>query len=232
MRLYLSSFRLGDHDYQLPQLAGEGKHAAIIANAQDHLAPQARDKKLNDAHAELAALGFTSEECDLRNYFGDNTDSLREDLAGYDMLWAIGGSAFVLRSAMAQSGFDRVIHNLLADDRFVYAGYSAGVCVLAPRLNGLELCDDPNAVAQAYNMETIWTGLGILDEAIAPHYDSDHPEAAFAQDMVSYFDRNAIAYRALRDGDVLIRKGEDLELFARTRAAPDTAQRQDKTPDP
>ena len=55
---------------------------------------------------------------------------------------------------------------LIRTERLVYAGYSAGPCVLAPSLRGLELCDDAGAV----DGEVIWDGLGVLDHAIAPAY--------------------------------------------------------------
>jgi dipeptidase E len=231
MRYYLSSFKLGDHAHKLPELAGYHACAGIIANAQDHLDEASRQNNIDEAHQGLNALGFSTQVFDLRDYF-DDTGSLKDDLAGYDLLWAIGGSAFVLRSAMALSGFDQVIHELLGQDRLVYGGYSAGVCVLAPHLYGLELCDDTDAVAKAYGADLIWDGLNILDYAIVPHYDSDHHEAEFAKDMVAYYEANALAYRALRDGDVLIRNGETVELLPRTRPAPQTAPGNAASPGP
>ena len=35
--------------------------------------------------------------------------------------------------------------------RFVYAGYSAGPCVLAPSLAGLDLCDSPEDCQATYD---------------------------------------------------------------------------------
>ena len=57
----------------------------------------------------------------------------------------VRGNVFTLRMAFAKSGLDRVVVEGLAADQFVYAGFSAGPCVLAPSLAGLELCDPPEA---------------------------------------------------------------------------------------
>lgn len=221
MRLYLSSFKLGDHSHKLPELAGVGAHAAIIANAQDHLDDDKRQNTIDDAHASLTALGFSTHTFDLRDYF-DDASGIKGDLAGYDMLWVTGGNVFVLRSAMALSGFDRVIHDLLAQDRLVYGGYSAGVCVLAPHLYGLDICDDIEAARQAYDTDPLREGLGLLGSAIAPHYASDHPESATIDRAIEYLEKHKFAYTTLRDGDVLMQNGGPLERFPRTRATPQT----------
>lgn len=39
-----------------------------------------------------------------------------------------------------------MFRELLTADTLVYAGYSAGPCVLSPSLRGLELVDDADAV--------------------------------------------------------------------------------------
>ena len=56
----------------------------------------------------------------------------------------------------------------LAADRFVYAGYSAGPCVLAPSLAGLDLCDSPEDCQATYG-DVRFDGLGILDRPVVPH---------------------------------------------------------------
>ena len=83
----------------------------------------------------------------------------------------------MLRHALAESSADEILTGLLAQDALVYAGYSAGCCVLAPSLRGLELVDEPEAVAETYGVPPIWDGLGLLEYAVVPHVDSPgHPE--------------------------------------------------------
>ena len=139
MRLYLSSYRMGDHPEHLVALAGEaGRRAVVIANAMD---PAPAGVRRDAVEYELAGLGFDAVELDLRDYFG-HRQRLREDLGGADVAWLRGGNTFMLRHALRYSGGDVVFTDLLAADALVYAGYSAGACVLAPSLRGLELVDD------------------------------------------------------------------------------------------
>ena len=88
MRLYLSSFDVGDCPEELVALTGPGRRAAIILNALDHR-PQARSDWLERQAGKLAGLGFGVVELDLRHYFGV-TDRLRRVLAELDLVWING----------------------------------------------------------------------------------------------------------------------------------------------
>ena len=138
MRLYLSSFRMGDHPEYLTALAGEsGRSAVVIANALDDAPAGVRRSGVEDELAGLAGLGFDAVELDLRDYFG-HQQRLRRDLGGFCLAWLRGGNVFMLRYALFRSGGDVIFRDLLAADTLVYAGYSAGACVLSPSLRGLE----------------------------------------------------------------------------------------------
>ena len=137
------------------------------------------------------------------------TDTLEHDLAGLAALWVRGGNAFVLRYAMATSGADRLIPRLVADDALVYAGYSAGPCVLAPSLRGLELCDFPGDVRETYGAEPIWEGLGSSTGRSCPHLDSPgHPETELVAQVAERYRREGADFWALRDGQVVVVDGD------------------------
>ena len=97
-------------------------------------------------------------ELDLREFIA-RPDELEATLTESSLLWVRGGNTFVLRAQLARSGGDVVLDRLLRDDALVYAGYSAGACVLAPSLVGLEFTDDPGEVASTCNVETRWDGM-------------------------------------------------------------------------
>jgi dipeptidase E len=60
MRLYLSSFRMGDHPDYLAALAGEsGRGAVVIANALDDAPAGLRRSGVENELAGLAGLGVT-----------------------------------------------------------------------------------------------------------------------------------------------------------------------------
>ena len=206
MRLYLSSYRIGDRAGSLLALLGSGKRAAIISNALDNISPTARSiyrDEVYDPHMELASLGLATEELDLRRYFGE-AEALRARLGEFDLVWVMGGNAFVLRRAMKQSGFDDVITGMLERDEIVYGGFSAGAVVATPTLRGIELMDDPAEVPTGYDPEIVWEGLGLIDQSIVPHFRSPHPESAAAERAVRHMMSRGMHYRALRDGEVIV----------------------------
>src|SRR5689334_9393331 len=182
MHLYLSSFRVGDRRAELIELMA-GRTVGFVPNAMDHVEPRARSDSNARSRLEITSLGLELVELDLREYFGDarRLAERLDDIAG---VWVRGGNTFVLRQAMHLSGFDALLHERVGTD-FVYGGYSAGVCVLAPRLEGLQQVDDPSLRPYA-GSDVIWEGVALLDYLILPHYQSDHPESAAIDLEVAY----------------------------------------------
>lgn len=213
MRLYLSSFRLGDHpEYLVALVGGDGRRSVVIANAMDDAPPDVRRAGVELELAALADLGLGAAELDLRGYFGQQ-QRLRQDLAEVSMAWLRGGNTFMLRYALCRSGADDLFRELLAADGLVYAGYSAGACVLSPSLRGLELVDDADAVRRAYGSQPVWDGLALLHEAFVPHYRSPgHPETAAIEQVVSWYRAEGIAYRILHDGQALLVDGPETKI--------------------
>jgi dipeptidase E len=213
VRLYLSSFRMGDHPEHLVMLlGGDGRRGVVIANAMDDAPPDVRRAGVERELTALAGLGIGAAELDLRGYFGAQ-QRLRQDLAGVSMAWLRGGNTFMLRYALDRSGADHALAELLAADALVYAGYSAGACVLSPSLRGLELVDDADAVTRAYGSPPVWAGLALLDEAFVPHYRSPgHPETAAIERVVARYRAEGVAHRTLHDGQALLVNGPETKI--------------------
>jgi len=206
MRLYLSSFRNGNKPDELLRLLGDRRRTAVIHNAADFVSADERQHKALDETDRLKSIGLEATEIDLREYFGKSED-LRAKLAMFDLLWVRGGNCFVLRRAFKMSGADQIITDLLAKDRIVFGGYSAGIDMLTPSLHGAELVDDVNAIPDGYGSEVVWDGLNLVPYAIAPHYKSDHPESADIDKSVEYLIDNHIPFIALRDGEAIVVDG-------------------------
>jgi dipeptidase E len=203
MKLYLSSYHLGNKPEKLKVLVKENAKAAIILNAADNSASEKRSSYVTSQIDALVTLGIQAEELDLRDYFHDS-QGLATKLSGYDLVWVVGGNAFVLLRAMKQSGFDTLIVPLVENDEIVYSGFSAGAVVATPSLHGLELVDDKDTVPVGYNKEIVWTGLHLVGKSIAPHYKSNHPESEAVNKVVKYFLENGMDYWTLSDGQALI----------------------------
>ncbi len=204
MKLYLSSYKLGNHPQSLANLIGKNKKIAIIPNALDvYTDLERRADTLQREREGLLQIGLKPEELDLINYFGQ-PDNLNKKLSEFGAVWVLGGNTFALRRAFQETGMDVWLQEHRDDANFVYAGYSAGVCVLSPSLVGLETVDEPHLIPSGYKPEIIWEGIGLIDFAFAPHYQSDHPESAAVNDEVEYYKKHGIKYRTLHDGEVII----------------------------
>lgn len=215
MRLYLSSYHLGNHVDRLISLVGKKPKVLVIANALDIYSVASRQKhmaEIYNPYSELERHGFSVSDLDLRNYFGKVGD-LPERLSRADIVWAVGGNSFVLRRAMALSGFDVEVVDRLRSDDLMYGGFSAGAVIAAPSLDGIHLMDDPNDVPEGYSPEVVWNGLDLINFSIVPHFQSSHPEAPMADIAKDYFEKRNIRFETLADGDVLLRSGETAEIL-------------------
>lgn len=216
MRLYLSSFRLGTQPQHLRRLIGEGESVAVIANAIDGEPGQARADKVAAEMRALRSLGLPAAEVDLRDLRGASPSETRSVLRTYQALWVRGGNVFLLRAALALCGGDEAVRRLLAEDAVVYAGYSAGPCVLGPSLAGLERVDDAS-LPQTMGLGGPWTdGLGVLAERFVPHVSSPSHPSSLALDAVARgYAEEGIAYVGLRDGEALLVDGDRREVVGR-----------------
>lgn len=216
MRLYLSSFRLGTEPQHLVRLVGRGARVAVVANAVDDDREDVRRERVVGEIRALAALGLQATELDLREHTGNSTAQMRQVLSAFDGLWVRGGNVFVLRSAMAISAADTAVVDLLADDALVYAGYSAGPCVLAPSLVGLETVDDVDAPRRLGLGEPLLEGLGVLDRQMVPHVASPtHPESAALDALAQRYTSEGVPHLRLVDGQALVVDGETMSVVGR-----------------
>jgi dipeptidase E len=205
VKIYASSNGLWSQPSRFRRLFGGSSEIAVIPNALDISDDRASRKKiLKIEFKQLSALGLRPSEIDLRAFFAP-AESIHAELERFGGVWVMGGNCFILRRAMSYSGFDQFIwHKHKTDPDFVYGGYSAGSCVLAASLKGVELMDPPTLVPKGYKAEIIWEGLGILDFSIAPHFESAVTESPLARKMVDYFGTHDISYRTLRDGEAIV----------------------------
>ena len=171
MRLFLASYRLGDHQDRFLEFVGTPGRVAVIGNAADSWPAAARASALVSDVTPLRKLGFEPDEVDLRDFVG-RPEALAATLSGFDLLWVRGGNTFVLRAQFARSGADREVPRLLKSESIAYAGYSAGACLVTPTLLGVEEADDPDEVMPTCDIEPVWDGLGLVDHAIVPHWRS------------------------------------------------------------
>ena len=204
MKLYLSSYKLGNDVELLKEWVKNNQKILVIPNALDVF--EDSERKTNgvlDKCKDLQDLGFETRILDLRNYF-NKEDELRQYLKDYNSFYVLGGNVFVLRQAMKLSGFDNYLNDISKLDNYLYAWFSAGICVLAKDLHGIHLADEPEKDPYNYG-SIIWNGVGIIDYMPVPHFDTpEHPESHLMYDVVKYLQNHNLSYKTLHDGDVII----------------------------
>lgn len=204
MKLYLSSYKFGDNPQQLADLYSENKKVAVVVNAWDvYPEGERRQSGIQNEIEGLIQIGLQPELIDLRNYFGKQ-EELKDKLSEFGGLWVTGGNTFVLRRAFNASGMDLWLQKHRGDNNFVYGGYSAGICVLTKDLKNIEIMDEPHNIPDGYQPEVIWEGVGLVDFAIVPHFQSKHPETEAATRLNDFLISNEIESRPLKDGQVII----------------------------
>lgn len=204
MNLYLSSYKVGNEIEFLEEwIKKNGKKILVIPNAVD-IFPDGERKTsgILDKCADLVKIGFEPSILDLRNYFNDK-NKLKSDISDYKAFYVIGGNVFCLRTAMKLSGFDDYLKSICNNPEFLYAGFSAGICVLAKDLHGIHLVDSTEIDPYNYG-KVIWDGIGIIDYMPVPHFDTpSHPESKLMYDVVKYLEDNNLPYITLKDGEVI-----------------------------
>ncbi len=210
MNLFLSSENVGDYPDVFLDLMRDNK-LAYIGNAKDDASAEERTSQILKHKTQFESYGLQFGEIDLREYFDSKVP--KDILDNYDAVWCPGGNTFLLRSAMKQSGFDKILVQKIKDNELVYGGSSAGSVVVGPTLHGTENGDDPSAVKNIYKSEIVWEGLGVTDFVVIPHVGSNWFDEESTKMKQALFE-NKVDYRELKDGQVIVVKDGSEEFLA------------------
>lgn len=205
MKLYLSSYKLGNEPEKLTTLFSNNKSVGYVPNALDFTKADVVRKQnhIEKDMESLRQLGLQPVLLDLKDYF-ENPETLKTKVSELGGLFISGGNTFILRQAMKLSDLDNLLIKKEVPDGFVYAGYSAAGCVLSSTLKSYAIVDDATDLPYEKQRETIWEGLGLIDFAFMPHFDSNHLESEDVRREIVYCEENGISYKTLRDGEVLV----------------------------
>lgn len=209
MRLFLSSYRAGDHTDKLREFIDEGTKIAAITNAKDYKTAEERKESVQDLMSFFADQELAVEELDLRKYFGKK-EELQKKLSTYGAVWLAGGNTFLLRHALKTSGADEILVAKVREGSLAYLGESAGAILATPSLEGVQYEDDPDIVEEQYHEDPIFDGLGFVPYAIVPHWGSAWSET---DSMVEVLEADGVDYKTLADDQVLIISGDHEEIL-------------------
>lgn len=102
---------------------------------------------------------------------GKDKEQIRDTLEKYDVIYMSGGNAFYLLQKMQETKCMDVIADLVEKGK-PYIGSSSGAIVAGPNIEVAEVVVPKDKAPGLDN----YTGLGLVDFTIIPHWGSTHPE--------------------------------------------------------
>lgn len=110
----------------------------------------------------LKKAGFNIVEIDIK---GKTEKELRDELRGMDVIYVAGGNTFYFLEKARESGFDKIIKELV-EEGTIYAGASAGAVLVGPTIEPIKSLDDPSKAPSLNSFK----GLGLVDFVVLPHF--------------------------------------------------------------
>ena len=161
----------------------------------------------------LKEAGFQVTAVDVE---GKNESDLRKLLQGFDVMYVQGGNTFYLLKYVRESGFDKVVKELI-DGGVIYVGVSAGSQIVGPSVeiagwhSHLLGGPDPNTV----NLTDL-TALNFVPFQIFVHYVPEDYEGIKTKSKASKYQVRILTNDQaflVQDGKVtLVGKGEEVKI--------------------
>jgi len=135
---------------------------------------------------------------------GKNEDELREILKNFNMVFVNGGSTFYLLKSIRESGFEKVIKELLPQE-FVYMGASAGSYVACPTI---EMSTWKHRDKYDHYGITDLTAMNLIPFLISAHYVSENHDL-----IKKKAEKAKFPVKILDDNQALLVKDDKIELL-------------------
>jgi dipeptidase E len=167
----------------------------------------AKGKGVRDlSHLERVRDIFKKNDC----YFedldldGKNEEQLRNTLKNFDAVFVNGGSSFYLLKSIRESGFDKVIKELLPQG-FVYIGVSAGSYVACPTI---EMASWKHQDKYDHYGLTDLTAMNLVPFLITAHYAPENKDLLKEKILQAKYPT-----KVLSDEQALLVKDDKVELL-------------------
>lgn len=154
----------------------------------------------------LVSMGFRVVDVPLE---GQDQTGLRRQLQETDAIFVAGGNTFYLLQQARKSGFDGLVAELV-NEGTPYIGASAGAVLVGPSIAPAQNLDDPAAAPGL----TDFTGLGLIDFVVLPHYGNPKYEATYTEIIHIYRDRYRLI--PLKDDQAIRVTDREHEIISRS----------------
>lgn len=140
---------------------------------------------------KIRSNGYPLEEIDIE---GKSNGQLRDFFKDKNIIHIEGGNTFYLLRAIRETGFDKVLKELLNEGK-VYIGTSAGACIMCP---SIEVSDWSDNTVDRFNV-TDFTALNYVPFVLKVHYKDEAEE--LVKDKIKTL---KYPLRILRDGQGIL----------------------------
>ena len=160
------------------------------------------NKEYLKIHKEmLKKEGYNFEELDIE---GKNENELRELLKDKNAVHVEGGNTFYLLKAVRESGFDKVIKELI-EKGVVYIGSSAGSYITCPTIE-VSTWKKPGEEKDRFGVTDL-TAMNLVPFLIKAHYEPDQEE--LLKEKIS---QTKYETKILKDGQAILVEDDNYKL--------------------
>lgn len=177
-------------------------HITTASNPKENPEYMFRDKKL------MLDAGFQVEDIDIE---GKSEEELRQILKNKDIVYVQGGEGYYLLKAVKESGFDKVIKDLI-DVGVIYVGVSAGSYILCPTLE-MHTWKSKDTKRDTYGFSEDVQALGLVPFLVTVHYENKYKE-----DITRGINSSKYPVNVLTDDQAILVKNGKAELVGKGEA--------------
>lgn len=160
------------------------------------------DKTYLETHKEMMKKeGYDFEVLDIE---GKTENELRELLKNKNVIYVEGGNTFYLLKAVRESGFDKVIKELIEKD-VAYIGSSAGSYVTCPTIE-MSTWKKPGEEKERFGVTDL-TAMNLVPFLVKAHYVPEQTELLKEKIYQSQYQT-----RVLKDGQAILVEDENYRL--------------------
>lgn len=128
-------------------------------------------------------------------------------LSSYDFIFVSGGNIFLLSYWMHKTGSDKIIKNLINEDKVVYGGESAGSIYVCKDLDPYKQVDNPDKAIEKIN-----AGLNLVDFMILPHWGNSDFQDGLETINNEFKNKGLKAYK-INDNQALFIKDNTVDII-------------------
>lgn len=176
-----------------------------FALIEDAANPSKEKSWVIETRKGLRSLGINFTVFELLPYINKQEELLQE-LRKYDVIWFGGGNTFYLRWLMKETGFDKIISQLL-ESGIVYGGGSAGAIVAGPILKKFDIVDNTGSAP-----EIIYEGLNITSIVTLPHWGVNKFQSSL-DEIKSYYENSNYKFVTISDENFILVENNNFKVL-------------------